>query len=57
MVLKPLFEIVSQIVIAFISLFCTLLTSLLQLGVSLLLSSGQTLAGSIQPGADRKVKR
>jgi len=56
-VLKPFFEIVGQIVIALVSLLCALLTTVLQLGLSLLVSSGQTLAGSTQSAADRKVKR
>jgi len=57
MVLKPLFEIVSQIVMALISLLCALLTSLLQIGMAVLLSGSQTLAASIQSRAHHKVKR
>jgi len=56
-VLKPLFEIVSQIVMAVINLFCALLTSLLHGVVSVLLSGGRNLAGSPQSGPNRKVNR
>ena len=56
-VLKPFFDIVAQIAMALLSLLCALLTTVLHVGLSLLVSSGQTLAGSIQSGPDRKLKR
>ena len=56
MVLKPLFDIVGQIVMALISLLSALVISLLRLAMSVLLSGGQSLTATLQSSADRKMK-
>ena len=57
MVLKPVFDIVGQIVMALISLLSTLLISLLRVLASVLMSGLKLLAETLANGAERQNKR
>jgi hypothetical protein len=56
MVLKPMFDIVGQIVMAVISLLCALITTLFRVVLSVLVSGVQAFAAGLQSGSNRQIK-
>jgi len=57
MVLKPLFEIFAQLLGAFLSIFCALLSTALRVGFAFLLSAGQKLLSGLQEHSERNSNR
>jgi hypothetical protein len=56
-VLKPVFDILGQLLGAFISLLCTAVTALIRVGIGLALSAGQKLLDGLQESSKRNINR